>query len=341
MLIYYIRLIIVAIIMFVFKINKEETITKKKRFLAIMCLILMIPIEAFPQGYKYMTLINPGVFMGIVIVLYGIYLKIYVKVRNKSCEIETYEDLDTLHREVEFVYNPSIVGYLMNQELELRDVSADILNLYAKKIINIKKDKENNYIIEYGEKYKKYEEKLNVGDKYIVETLLKKSVKFDFLEWKHNIKDEYEMLCLSKSKEEMSNKMFFSIIISIVIIGVTTCKIAFNSIMFGIIFSLLISLAFVLGYSVIYQNSENKHLKLTSIGEKEIKKCIKLKRFMEEYTLLENRKPEEILIYESYIPYAIALGVNKKYYGTIYEIFGEEEMKKIIEDIDVVEYYYG
>ena len=53
---------------------------------------------------------------------------------------------------------------------------------------------------------------------------------------------------------------------------------------------------------------------------------------MENYTLLKNRNVEEIVIYERYIPYAIALGVNVTYRNTMFDIFDEEELKSIIED---------
>ena len=338
---YLARILIAAFIIKVCKIGDKEKMTKKKRFIAIICMMLMLPTELFFRGNIYMILANPILILGIGTILYGIGLKIYVKVRNKSYEEEIYCDIDTLHRDVKFEYNPSIVGYLMNQELELRDLSADILNLYAKKIINIKKDERNNYIIEQGDKYGEYEKVLNSGDKYILEKILKNSSKFNYLELKHIIKEEYEVLDLSKKKEYMSNKKFYAIVVLIVIIGTIISKILYGSIGGGIIVSLLIAVTFVLIYSVIYQNGDNKHLKLTETGEEEIMKCIKLKHFMEEYTLLKDRKPEEIVIYESYIPYAVALGVNKKFYGTIYDIFGEKELNRIIEDIDVIEYYNG
>lgn len=338
---YFARVLIAVFIIKACKIGDKEKMTKKKRFIAIICMMLMLPTELFFRGNIYMILANPILVLGIGTILYGIGLKIYVKVRNKSYEEEIYCDIDTLHRDVKFEYNPSIVGYLMNQELELRELSADILNLYAKKIINIKKDERNNYIIEQGKKYEEYEKVLNSGDKYILEKILKNSSKFNFLEWKHIIKEEYEVLNLSKKKEYMSNKKFYVIVIAIVILGIIISKVVFDSIGSGIIISPLIALAYVLIYSVIFQNSDNKHLQLTEKGEEEIIKCIKLQHFMEEYTLLKDRKPEEIVIYESYIPYAVALGVNKKYYGTIFDIFGEEELKRIIEDIDVVEYYNG
>ena len=335
---YFIRVFIAAVIVLCFKLKGKDNdkVTKRMRIWLLFAIMLMLPIK-ISEGY--MIFLNPAVFFGTIAVLYEIYLKIYVKVRNKNYELEMYKDIDTLNREVKFKYNPSIVGYLMNQELDLSNLSADILNLYAKKIIDIKKDATDNYTIVCGEKRKEYEGNLNSGDQYIVEKLLLIPGKFDFLKWKHKVINEYDSLSLSKTKEYMSNKKFYTIIIVMVILVTVISKVLFNSIEGGLIVSLLIALGFVLGYSVIYQNTDNKKLKLTSIGEEEIKKCIKLKRFMEEYTLLKDRTPEEICIYESYIPYAIALGVNKKYYGTIYDIFGKEELKDIIEDIDIIEYY--
>ena len=59
---------------------------------------------------------------------------------------------------------------------------------------------------------------------------------------------------------------------------------------------------------------------------------MKFKRFIQEYTLLKERSIEEIAIYESYIPYAIALDVNVQYKNTSFDIFDGmnlEEMRFI------------
>ena len=215
---YLARILIAVIIVKMCKIDDTEKMTKKKRFILIISMLLMFPTEMVFQGNIYMIIANPILVLGLGIILYGIVLKIYVKVRNKNYE-EIYCDIDTLQRDINFEYNPSIVGYLMNQELELRDLSADILNLYAKKIINIKKDEISHYIIEQGEKYEDYEKVLNSGDTYILEKILKHSLKFNFLEWKHIVKDEYETLNLSKKREYMSNKKFYTIVVLILIIG--------------------------------------------------------------------------------------------------------------------------
>lgn len=333
-----IRIIIALLIMiYIVKKNKKQRkMTGRMRLWAIFSIILIMPVS---YSKMHMIFLDPKVLFLTIIILYEVYLKIYVKIRNKNYELETYKDIDTLNREVDFEYNPSILGYLMYQKLELKDLSADILNLYARKIINIKFDEKSKYSIDYGEKYEDYKESLNLGDRYIIKKILETPSKFNFLDWKHRILSIYESYSLSKNKEYISNKKFYIINIAIVILGTIIFKIIFNSIGLGIFISLLLALAFTFCYATIYENGNNKNLKLTAKGEKEIKKCMKLKRFMEEYTLLEDRSVEEICIYESYIPYAVALDVNKKYYGTIFDIFGKEELKNIIEDIDVIEYY--
>ena len=43
---------------------------------------------------------------------------------------------------------------------------------------------------------------------------------------------------------------------------------------------------------------------------------------------------EDIIIYEKYIPYAVALGSNLNYNDTMYSIFNEEDVKEILYDIE-------
>lgn len=96
--------------------------------------------------------------------------------------------------------------------------------------------------------------------------------------------------------------------------------------------TILIPIIFV--FSLKKGNSKNsKDILYTSKGKEEIKKCLKLKKFMQEYTLLKARKPEEISIYELYIPYAITLGVNNNYKNTIYDVFEKTELKNILQAI--------
>ena len=77
---YFARVLIAAFIIKVCKIGDKEKITKKKRFIAIICMMLMLPTELFFRGNIYMILANPILILGIGTILYGIGLKIYVKV---------------------------------------------------------------------------------------------------------------------------------------------------------------------------------------------------------------------------------------------------------------------
>ena len=82
------------------------------------------------------------------------------------------------------------------------------------------------------------------------------------------------------------------------------------------------------------KSSENTNAFLSSYGENELKKWMKFKNFIKEYTLLKERTIEEIAIYESYIPYAIVLDVNVQYKNTEFDIFDEKEMESIINESD-------
>ena len=53
--------------------------------------------------------------------------------------------------------------------------------------------------------------------------------------------------------------------------------------------------------------------KLNRKGKDELIKWIKFKKFIKEYSLIKDRKIEEVVLYEKYIPYAMALGINKEY----------------------------
>ena len=82
------------------------------------------------------------------------------------------------------------------------------------------------------------------------------------------------------------------------------------------------------------KSSENTNVFLSSYGENELKKWMKFKKFIQEYTLLKERTIEEIAIYESYIPYAIALDVNVQYKNTKFDIFDEKEFESIVNESD-------
>ena len=96
-----------------------------------------------------MIFANPVVLILTMFVLYPILRYIIRVSRNISYKIDAFNDIQTLNREINVKYNPSIVSYLIDGEINQRALAADIMNLYAKKIINI-----DNQVIENKKRYK-------------------------------------------------------------------------------------------------------------------------------------------------------------------------------------------
>lgn len=332
----YIMIFIIAFFIMFYAMFAKKTIIKPSKLYALAILLIIVGINMM-WDKAYLLLFNPFVFIIAVLLVYPTLLKIYIKIRNAYFSGKTYKDLDTLNRECDFEYNPSIVGYLINQQVVFKDLSADILNLYAKRIINIKKSDNSKYIIEQGEKYSEFKGKVNKGDRYILDNFLENKKNFDYYIWKDLVEEEYYNLELSIYNNGMEDKKFFITNILIVFFTTLIIKLLGYSLMVGFMVGFLLALGFTFFYFVRGESKQNKNLKLTQKGKEEMSKSLKLKRFMEEYTLLDERTVEEIQIYEKYLPFAISLGVNKKYSNTIYNVFDSEELNEILKDIDFVE----
>lgn len=308
--------------------------------LTIKSLILFFIVLAFgiiPVGIIYdikvifVVFKIPQIWIGILALGYFLILKLAIKIRNKYYEIDTRNDIDFgLRRYIDFEYNPSIAGFLFEYKLKLKDLSADILNLYAKQIVKIEKNENGKNEFYLGEKYAQYKDKLTASDRYIIDNISKNNSEFKFEEWRDEVKKEYSRLKFSEDRVVGNPIVLCTIIVLIILMGYLIFKNIWEVI--------AILSAFIVLYYIRYINIRNRYLILTYRGKKAIKDCIKLKRFMKEYTLLKDKNVEEIHIYENYIPYAVALGVNSKYEETMFEMFGED-LANIVEDINIIEFY--
>lgn len=319
--------------------DNNKKLSSKSLVSFFLGFVLSVIPESFDIEELKAFLVIPQIWIGIIVLLCYIILKLVLKLRNNYYAINANDDIYILKRTIDFKYNPSIAGFLFEHKLKLKDLSADILNLYAKKIVEIKKSENGKNEIHIGEKYEEYKEELKTSDKYIIEYIKNDNLEFNFLVWRDEVKKEYENLGFSKNPEHISDKMFFWIISSILVLSIfifkVICKWDFISVLLTSL-GIVILITFII--YIIYINIRVRYIRLTKDGKNAIKDCIKLKKFMEEYTLLKDRTVEEICIYESYIPYAVALGINKKYKGTIFEIF-DEELANILDDIDIIDFY--
>ena len=336
----YVIIILLFMMAIGFSNSKNRTVKSIGLGVSILALIIYVYME-----FGSVIVFNPIFIILYIAILFGVFLFIYKKYRNLKYQKESYEDINYLNRDISTEYPPSIVGYLFNQKLRYKDVIADIMELYAQKIINISKSNEQGENKIYFYLQEDYRNKVNSQSQlYIIRTLLnnQQNVSFDFSSWKRLVLEEYKIRKFAKEQnKDKSKKIILIMIICMVIIGGIIGWIGGSKTGFAIMTMIVgaIGGAF-LGTIVGYQfanfmkSSENTNVFLSSYGENELKKWMKFKKFIQEYTLLKERTIEEIAIYESYIPYAIALDVNVQYKNTKFDIFDEKEMESIINESD-------
>ena len=336
----YVIIILLFMMAIGFSNSKNRTVKSIGLGVSILALIIYVYME-----FGSVIVFNPIFIILYIAILFGVFLFIYKKYRNLKYQKESYEDINYLNRDISTEYPPSIVGYLFNQKLRYKDLIADIMELYAQKIINISKSNEQGENKIYFYLQEDYRNKVNSQSQlYIIRTLLnnQQNVSFDFSSWKRLVLEEYKIRKFAKEQnKDKSKKIILIMIICMVIIGGLIGWIGGSKTGFAIMTMIVgaIGGAF-LGTIVGYQfanfmkSSENTNVFLSSYGENELKKWMKFKKFIQEYTLLKERTIEEIAIYESYIPYAIALDVNVQYKNTKFDIFDEKEMESIINESD-------
>lgn len=324
---------------------KPKTLLKFINFLLIfiflLAVIYIISLKNFPVvEFISILLLNP---ISVMLIMYVVYLrknKILINTRNLSYKIDSYDDLQTLNREINITYNPSIAEYLLNGSIDEKALVADIMNLYAKKIIQIQEqiinDKKRYKFNINSETIKST--KIFKSDVYIIDSIVLKKSKFDFSHWNKLVEDTFLKLGVHKTNSKVYRvkdlpKPLLIIFASSLLFARLLSK---ESLAFQITMSLSVMSASIIPILIMFDYFNSKvvqKINLNDIGREEAKNWIKFEKFVKEYTLLKDKNIEDIIIYERYIPFAIALGINLNYEDTIYSIFNKSELKEILADI--------
>ena len=251
--------------------------------------------------------------------LFSKYIKYYKKIRNGLITIESYKDLKELNRDINVEYSPAVLSYLIDQKVEVnKDITATLLNLYAKRIIDIKKEGKK-YIIKKGKK----EGKLSQDEQYIYDCFMENK-NFSMKTWINAIRKEYFKYGFNAGNKKINLLPFYLITTSILalIIYVIMRNIPFSEfyywdtdafVVVSCNIAIFMNLLCVVLAHARRTETINDQIFFTYEGKSEIKKWIRFKRFIKQYTLIEERTIEETQIYEKYIPYAMALGINENY----------------------------
>ncbi len=297
-----------------------------------------------------------GIILAIIVItikssdkIGNIYIKVFIAIRNLKLHVKAiYKDLNILNRDIDVDYSPAMLSYLYNLKLEpKKDILATILNLYNKKVMTIKK-------VEGGYNFIPIQEadlsSLTEDEYYIYCSFIedKENAKlFSFKYWEDIIKEEYKSYKFSENKKQQVNyKIYYtiSIVIGVILtlllknkllnllLGSNINQLGFETIAMSILFFIVITVIGMIPIYFIYDTIlyiKQLLKKLNNKGKEEIVKWIKFKKFIKEYTLLEDRKIEEVVIYEKYIPYAMVLNVNKEYNNKEIAEFVNDYMKLV------------
>ena len=212
------------------------------------------------------------------------------------------------------------------------------MNLYAKKVIEVEK-KENHYSLKLANESI---DNISESDSYIIKTLITHESNFQFKTWKELVMLQYEQLDFINNKTEIKKKDKTAEIIIlyfiIMIIGTISLPIITKDFRTGLLFLIIyISIMGVVVFPAATMMKDlikkKKRKELSELGKQELRKWMKFKVFIKEYTLVGEKNIEDVVLYEKYIPYALVVGIGKDYTGTIYKIFEKEDFKKLIEDL--------
>lgn len=291
-----------------------------------------------------LTFIVLTIFMGLLIMGISVsttYKRLYRKIRDTIIRVKTYENIEELVRDIDVTYSPAVLSYLMNQEIEpQKDFLATILNLYAKKAINIEKI-DGRYLLTPVEKSKL---QLDSDEKYVYDIIVNDE-KINFIKWNKYIINEYNKYGFGEKKS------YDSVILAIISVLLTIplavfiyikLRIGFmdniSAILLTILSGILIG-PFIYAFgSLIVQLIVDSNIFLTDKGKKEIKKWMRFKKFIEDYSLIAEQPIESTKIWEKYIPYAMALDINKKYQQKEMKLFKQEELYDLKQFIDLNKY---
>lgn len=286
------------------------------------------------QLFTYVLIIFIGYFA------FEIYLMIYRIIRNGNICKEIHNDLDIFKRDIDCTYSPAIASILYYGKIRWKKtLVANIINLYCKGILKIEHN--NNKIKFKVIKDETNQNDISKSDKILLDYIENSNHgnKLNYKLWKKALKEEYKQLNFTKEMDISDTKMILTIIFVSLVAIIILCFTNDYGVALNIPFGLMIGTAITIMFSVFWKrNKFTLSMNLNDAGKQELKKWIKFKKFMEEYTLMKDREIEEVVLYEEYLPYSIALGVNKKSDESLQKVFDNETLlniqKVIKEDIN-------
>ena len=264
---------------------------------------------------------NRGIAIFMITIIFSyLVIRLGITIYNKM-KVKLSKNEGIYIRDVDVEYSPAVLSYLQNQKIEKKkDLMASILNLCAKGFLKIEKKEENHYELKVVPN--KEEELLKKDEKYLYNKICKKE-KINLNTWTRYIREEFESYHFTKETKIRLSTVFLSLYIGSMIILAIYATISGNQIGQGL--SDMVFITFFVAFELAILEPIIKvvlrHLRkgeyldgtYTVKGAKEMKRWDKYKKFLEDYTLLEDKPLESVIVLEKHLAYATVLNVNTSY----------------------------
>lgn len=252
-------------------------------------------------------------------ITYKVVMRKHKKERIEKIDLKN----DEYYREKISKYSVAVLSYVDDFEISENDIAATILALKLKKCIEISEDK----ITILNENLE-----LSSNEKYILECL-KRNLKVSLPEFQKCVTKDALDSNLIEAKMEIGKKLFNSILLGIgsfilgmVLLGlliangeiIENISTDFGTALFYIYIVFIIICfagfpALIWWRFFMYIGIKLKDPYLRSREGKEINKKLEgLRKYISDFSLMEEKEKEAIEVWEEYLVYSVVFGINKK-----------------------------
>lgn len=242
----------------------------------------------------------------------------YKKYNKEKLEKIDYKN-DTYFRDIIPELSPAVLSYIDDFQLEEKDIVATLLGLQMKKKIEIS----NRIEIKDSN-----EEGLTENEKYVFQNLKDKTTKnINMTVFEQKVISDCKQKELLEEKEnvkkEVIKKIIFGVIIYAIIvtafnnlIDISNKYIPDNSLIVTPVFLILFLVMAIYPYKTViyiktyyFMNKLNPYIR--NKKAKEINSKLEgLKKYIKDYSMIEERSKEELNVWEDYLIYSVVLGEN-------------------------------
>lgn len=263
----------------------------------------------------------------IIIILFIVIKVVNRKVLNEKLNKDDFGKTKEYYRDILDGYGMCEISLIDNFEIEYpKDVIAEILQLENKKVLSI----EDGKII----KDEKYDyQKLTETQRYILNHIKEGKVTgINLLELNQKVKEDAKQSGIIEERDEFKKKKIktiikaitlfvaFEVINQVLLTKLNGTYIGDNTIaillfvlvaLFNIVFAFYPIITFISFIVYMIKSKMDPYFR-TKKGEELNKNIEGLKKYLKEYSLLEQQEKEGILLWEEYLVYSILFDQNKK-----------------------------